>query len=114
MAVQRYDVTESPEGGHFVTRYWAPVNSPIVEGEKVIGILHRVDDVTELEKDLRNVLTHHRRLAQSETAQGWLSGAVPKRPVPPDGRVDGPWERETVRPMLRKWSPEGARELWRA
>lgn len=67
MAVQRYDVTESPEGGHFVTRYWAPVNSPIVEGEEIIGILHRVDDVTELEKDLRNVLTHYRRLAQSET-----------------------------------------------
>lgn len=60
MAIQRYDVTS--EGG-FVTKFWAPVNSPILEGGEVIGILHRVEDVTQLEEDLRRVLAHYGPLA---------------------------------------------------
>lgn len=63
MAVQRYDLAAD---GRFVTRFWAPVNSPILAGEEVIGILHCVEDVTQLEEDLRNVLTHYRRLSDTE------------------------------------------------
>lgn len=66
MAVQRYDVVLPAESGRFVTKFWAPVNSPIYEGQTVVGVLHRVEDVTQLEEGLRNVLTHYRRIAGPE------------------------------------------------
>lgn len=68
MAVQRYDVVLPAESVRFVTKYWTPVNSPILEGETVVGVLHRVDDVTQLEEDLRRVLTHYRDIAEPEQA----------------------------------------------
>ena len=58
MAVQKYDVRRpDDEGGHFETRHWSPVNSPVltVDGE-LVGVIHRVEDVTEL-MDLRASVT---------------------------------------------------------
>lgn len=47
MALQRYDIRE-PDG-RFVVRYWSPVNSPILDDAgRVVLIVHRVQDVTEL------------------------------------------------------------------
>jgi signal transduction histidine kinase len=48
MAVQKYDIAR-PEsaGGGFEERYWSPVNSPMVEGNTLTHIIHRVEDVTE-------------------------------------------------------------------
>ncbi len=47
MALQRYDI-RAPDGG-FVVRYWSPVNSPILDDAgRVMLIVHRVQDVTEL------------------------------------------------------------------
>jgi PAS domain S-box-containing protein len=66
MAVQRYDVPESAEGGPFVKKYWAPVNSPIIEDRRVIGILHRVEDVTYLEEGLQQVLVHYGSLVDGD------------------------------------------------
>ena len=48
LVVQRYDVLDSGEPRQYVTRYWVPVSSPIYDGDEVVGILHRVDDVTRL------------------------------------------------------------------
>ncbi|MFC0431938.1 hybrid sensor histidine kinase/response regulator [Kutzneria buriramensis] len=47
MALQRYDIRE-PDG-RFVVRYWSPINSPILDDAgRVVLIVHRVQDVTEL------------------------------------------------------------------
>ncbi|HEU4511888.1 MAG TPA: ANTAR domain-containing protein [Nocardioidaceae bacterium] len=63
MAVQRYDVVTADDSGAFVRKFWAPVNSPIFEQDRIIGVLHRVEDVTQLEEDLRSVLSHYHRIA---------------------------------------------------
>ena len=49
MAVQKYDIRRPEhEGGGFEERYWSPVNSPVFdENDRVLYIIHRVEDVTE-------------------------------------------------------------------
>lgn len=45
MAVQRYDIRD--DHGHFVERYWQPINTPIFnERQQLIYIAHSVEDVT--------------------------------------------------------------------
>lgn len=50
MAVQKYDVQEPIErGGHFVERYWSPVNTPLFDANgDFTFICHSVTDVTEI------------------------------------------------------------------
>ncbi|HET6158091.1 MAG TPA: PAS domain-containing protein [Dongiaceae bacterium] len=50
MAVQKYDIRRpDSEGGGFEERYWAPLNSPVLDqAGKVVWIIHRVEDVTEM------------------------------------------------------------------
>jgi ANTAR domain/PAS fold len=48
MRLQRYDVEQPYGRGRFVKKMWLPVNSPIVEDDSVIGIVHHVEDVTDL------------------------------------------------------------------
>jgi PAS domain S-box-containing protein len=50
MAVQKYDIRRPvEEGGGFEERYWAPLNSPVLnEAGEVTWIIHRVEDVTEM------------------------------------------------------------------
>jgi hypothetical protein len=43
---------------------WLPVNSPIVEGDQVIGVMHHVEDITDLDANHSRsevVLTHSQR-----------------------------------------------------
>lgn len=50
MAVQKYDIRR-PEnvGGGFEERYWSPVNSPVLAADgRILYIIHRVEDVTEI------------------------------------------------------------------
>jgi PAS domain-containing protein len=45
MAVQRYDVRDA--AGHYVEKYWQPVNTPVHDADgKLICLLHHVEDVT--------------------------------------------------------------------
>jgi len=45
MPVQRYDVRDPH--GHFVERYWRPLNTPIFDGSgAIVFLLHQVEDVT--------------------------------------------------------------------
>jgi len=44
MAVQKYAIRR-PTGG-FEDRYWSPVNSPVLDGETLVYVIHRVEDVT--------------------------------------------------------------------
>ncbi|MFD9636148.1 PP2C family protein-serine/threonine phosphatase [Streptomyces violascens] len=49
MALQRYDVVDPSTPGVWEERYWSPVNTPVFgEDGKVVLILHRVEEVTEL------------------------------------------------------------------
>jgi PAS domain S-box-containing protein len=50
MAVQKYDIRRPPQaGGGFETRYWSPVNSPVLSPDgDVRWIIHRVEDVTDM------------------------------------------------------------------
>ena len=49
MAVQKYDINRGD--GTFEARYWSPINIPVLNDQgKVIYIVHKVEDVTELMK----------------------------------------------------------------
>ncbi|MFD7336039.1 PP2C family protein-serine/threonine phosphatase [Streptomyces violascens] len=49
MALQRYDVADPSTPGVWEERYWSPVNTPVFDDDgKVVLILHRVEEVTEL------------------------------------------------------------------
>jgi anti-anti-sigma regulatory factor len=45
MAVQKYDVRKA-DSDEFEERHWAPLNTPLLDRDRVIAIVHRVDDVT--------------------------------------------------------------------
>jgi PAS domain S-box-containing protein len=49
MAVQKYDIRRPlSEGGASEERYWSPINSPVLDGDRGVQyIIHRVEDVTE-------------------------------------------------------------------
>ena len=50
MALQRYDIPVDREdaGGYFVSRYWSPINTPVLGPDgQVTHIIHKVEDVTE-------------------------------------------------------------------
>lgn len=59
MWVQRYDIPDVAEGG-FLRRYWRPVNIPILDDGRVVGIAHQVEDITSLQEDLRRVIEQYR------------------------------------------------------
>jgi CheY-like chemotaxis protein len=62
MAVQKYDIRRPEmEGGGFEERYWSPVNSPVMDGDRVAYIIHRVEDVTEFVR-----LKQHERAVTEE------------------------------------------------
>jgi len=50
MAIQKYDIRRpDSEGGGFEVRYWAPLNSPVMNrAGEVAWIIHRVEDITEI------------------------------------------------------------------
>jgi PAS domain S-box-containing protein len=50
MAMQKYDIQRpDSEGGGFEERFWAPMNSPVLnQAGEVVWIIHRVEDVTEM------------------------------------------------------------------
>lgn len=49
MALQRYDVESTACPGKWDERYWSPVNAPVLDEDgKVVLLVHRVEEVTEL------------------------------------------------------------------
>ncbi len=49
MALQRYDVEDPLQPGHWEERYWSPINAPVLGPDgRVAFVLHRVEEVTEL------------------------------------------------------------------
>jgi hypothetical protein len=72
MLVQRYDIAD-PVTGEWVTRVWRPVNLPVLDGDRVVGLLHQTTDITPSPAGLRSVLSHYRALLQ---ANGDTAGAA--------------------------------------
>ncbi|MFJ9725875.1 PP2C family protein-serine/threonine phosphatase [Streptomyces sp. NPDC101209] len=51
MALQRYDVEDPERPGEWQERFWSPVNAPVIDTDgKVVLVVHRVEEVTELIK----------------------------------------------------------------
>ncbi|MFE5916967.1 PP2C family protein-serine/threonine phosphatase [Streptomyces sp. NPDC002285] len=49
MALQRYDVEDATQPGHWEERYWSPINAPVFDPDgQVAFVAHRVEEVTEL------------------------------------------------------------------
>ena len=68
MAIQKYDIRR-PDG-IFEVRFWRPVNTPVFgPGNEVLYIIHRVEDVTEMQ-EIKSAgeeqLKRRRELEQSE------------------------------------------------
>lgn len=65
MPIQKYDVRRpESEGGGFEEKYWSPVNSPVFgEDNKIIYIIHRVEDVTDFIRVKQQGVEQH-KLAQ--------------------------------------------------
>ena len=53
MPIQHYDIRRpESEGGGFEERHWSPVNSPVLDDDgRLLAIIHRVDDVTDLVRE---------------------------------------------------------------
>lgn len=68
MLVQRYDVVDR-RTGTWVRRVWQPTNCPVMDGDRVIGVVHQVQDITPGE-DLYRVLTGYRDVVASGTTAG--------------------------------------------
>jgi response regulator NasT len=58
MLIQRYDVSD-PSTGQWTRKFWAPVNAPIRDGDRTIGVMHRVEDITPLHQSLDRVLDRY-------------------------------------------------------
>ncbi|MDQ2585229.1 ANTAR domain-containing protein [Saccharothrix yanglingensis] len=48
MGIQRYDVPHPEDRTRFVKRAWSPLNTPILDDRRVVGIIHHVEDITDL------------------------------------------------------------------
>lgn len=51
MGVQRYDVPDRGEADTFLARTWVAQNIPLWRDGQLVGVMHRVDDVTSLVPD---------------------------------------------------------------
>ncbi|MGN6613392.1 MAG: ANTAR domain-containing protein [Angustibacter sp.] len=67
MLVQRYDIPDTRRGG-WIPRVWSPVNSPVLDSQKVIGLVHQVRDVTPVGTDVTCVLHRYRDLLRDAPA----------------------------------------------
>ncbi|NMO16221.1 PAS domain-containing protein [Pyxidicoccus fallax] len=56
MAIQKYDLRRAEaEGGGFEERYWSPTTTPVLSARgEVLYLLHRVEDVTHLMRQVRD------------------------------------------------------------
>ncbi|MEX0427125.1 ANTAR domain-containing protein [Nocardioides sp. DS6] len=70
MRLQRYDVPVSARGHGLVRRYWAPVNSPLLDhAGRAVGVLHQTEDVT----PAVDAVVQSRPAPESVTVEEWQS-----------------------------------------
>jgi hypothetical protein len=61
----RYDIPDPRRPGQFVERRWMIVNTPVVDGDDVIGASVRGHDITTVEDDLLEVVSGYRDAVES-------------------------------------------------
>ncbi|MBT1002289.1 ANTAR domain-containing protein [Paenarthrobacter sp. DKR-5] len=70
MWVQRYDIQTGPGSPEFQERYWSISNGPVFNRRgELVGILHHVEDVTELRSDLVRAIDYIRSGAVGNNSQ---------------------------------------------
>jgi response regulator NasT len=72
LVVQRYDLVEQGDPPRYRTKHWAPACTPVHDDGRVVGILMRVDDVTELSPSALRSLEQRRDLVQRRRAAAEL------------------------------------------
>ncbi len=75
MGFQRYDVPNRAEPGSFVAKTWMPVNTPVRQDGVVIGVLHRVDDVTSVGRPLLMPSTEPDPTGENERLENTTAGS---------------------------------------
>lgn len=70
LIVQRYDLLDGEDPPRFRTKHWAPVCSPVQDGDRVVGILMRVDDVSGLSPGALRALEQRRDAEQRRRQAG--------------------------------------------
>ncbi|WP_037608678.1 PP2C family protein-serine/threonine phosphatase [Streptacidiphilus rugosus] len=67
MALQRYDVESLVNPGEWEERFWSPINAPVLDAEgRVVLLVHRVEEVTELIRARRRVGGDRARVLEAE------------------------------------------------
>jgi hypothetical protein len=56
------------EQGGWLPRVWSPVNTPLLDSGRVVGLAHQVQDITPLEDHIRDALTDYRDRALEESS----------------------------------------------
>jgi len=59
----RYDVADPRRPGQFVQKRWMTVNTPVQDGDDVVGVMVRVEDVTLADQGLLRAVRAHRDVA---------------------------------------------------
>lgn len=79
MGVQRYDVRQRHCRDRFVRKVWVPVNSPLRQEGRTVGVLHHVEDVTHVVEPVDD-RGRGRRARDLESAARALGGRFPDVP----------------------------------
>lgn len=69
MGVQKYDIPLRERTGEFETKYWSPLNAPVMSADnRITHILHRVEDVTEFVQQQRSLADAEQASRDSDVA----------------------------------------------
>lgn len=86
LSIQKYDIRRPKEkGGGFETRYWSPVNTPILDkDDNLMFIIHKVEDVTEFLKlqqkgESQRLLNHELQLFKDKMDQEIVLRSIERR-----------------------------------
>lgn len=61
----RYDIPDSRRPGEFLEKRWMMVHSPVRDGDDVVGVMCRVEDVTLADEQMLTVLRSYRDLLEA-------------------------------------------------
>ena len=81
MPLQRYDVPDHTNPGKFISKYWKPVNTPVINDQgQVQYIIHKVEDVTMQQQEQQIILEEyfHLKDAQAIGHIGSFERALPE------------------------------------
>lgn len=77
LAPLRYDIPDTTRDGTYLEKRWVVVNSPVRDGDAVVGVNAQIQDVTVLDEDLVAALRDYRDLL----TEGDLRSAAARRRV---------------------------------